>query len=108
MNDRQISEMLTRYRPVEPDEGVRARVLAQRPPVGRVWPWAAAAAALLAATIGLHTATSRRIATYNPEQAGADAVDSLTAALGGDRTARRMAEWIVLVGERRREPLRPE
>jgi hypothetical protein len=45
-----IEGALRRYRPSGPPAALRDRVLA--PPVGRTWPWAAAAAALLAVTLG--------------------------------------------------------
>jgi hypothetical protein len=50
-----IEDTLRRYRPSGPPATLRDRVLA--PPVGRTWPWAAAAAALLAVTLGLQAAT---------------------------------------------------
>jgi hypothetical protein len=50
-----IEDALRRYRPSGPPASLRDRVLV--PPVGRTWPWAAAAAALLAVTLGLQAAT---------------------------------------------------
>jgi hypothetical protein len=46
-----IEGALRRYRPSGPPATLRERVLAQDVPA-RVWPWAAAAAALLAVTLG--------------------------------------------------------
>ena len=52
-----IEDLLRRYRPSGPPPELRARVLANEAAAGRTWPWAAAAAALLAATMGLQVWT---------------------------------------------------
>ena len=95
MRDDDIETVLKRYRPVGPDPGLRGRILARAAP-RRAWPWAAAAAALLAATAGFHAATARLqgLPTATPnEQARAAAVDELTIGLGGD--AREVAERLI-------------
>jgi hypothetical protein len=51
-----IEGALRRYRPSGPPAMLRDRVLAQDMPA-RVWPWAAAAAALLAVTLGMQAVT---------------------------------------------------
>ena len=52
MNDNELDDLLRRVRPAGPPPELRARILASRP-ARPAWPWAAAAAALLALTIGL-------------------------------------------------------
>ena len=59
MDEEKIRELLDRYRLVGPPADLRARALAPVTRALRVWPWAAAAAALLAATVGLHVASNR-------------------------------------------------
>ncbi len=56
MNDQDLQALLRRYQPVGPPPGLRARVFAGRSGP-RAWPWLSAAAALLAATLGLHLAS---------------------------------------------------
>lgn len=53
MMDPDLDELLRRYRPARPPRDLRARVLGGTVPAGRTWPWVAAAAVLLAATVGL-------------------------------------------------------
>jgi hypothetical protein len=50
-------DLLRKYRPVGPPGDLRARLLV---PEQVAWPWAVAAAALLALTVGLHAATGSR------------------------------------------------
>lgn len=52
----EIDDALRRYRPAGPPPELRARVIAGTAPARRTWPWAAAAAVLLAATLGLQFA----------------------------------------------------
>ena len=49
MTDPELDELLRRYRPAAPPAELRARLIASAAPMPRTWPWAAAAAALLAA-----------------------------------------------------------
>ena len=49
MKDEDIERLLSRAQPVGPRPELRARILSRRPP-GRAWPWAVAAAAMLALT----------------------------------------------------------
>ena len=98
MDDRQVEDLLKRYRPSGPPESLRARCLApsrQR----RAWPWAVAAAALLVITFALEGAAANAVA-------GADVVVSpdpmvravleLAEVLGGDAVAQRAAEEIIV------------
>jgi hypothetical protein len=85
MDDREIEALLRRYRPVE-----------RAPRAPRVWPWAAAAAALLAIVVGLHAgaivaAPDERIDARSSQ----DGVSTLAAQFGGDARARRLADWMV-------------
>jgi hypothetical protein len=59
MQDSELEALLKKYRPVDPPHGLERRIF--DPPPGRIarterrtWPWAVAAAALLAITVGLH------------------------------------------------------
>ena len=53
-----IEDALRRYRPVGPPADLRARIL-EAPAPKRAWPWAAAAAALLAVTVASNALTWR-------------------------------------------------
>ena len=52
MNDDQLDDLFRRVRPAGPPPDLRARILSAQP-ARRAWPWAAAAAALLAIVVGL-------------------------------------------------------
>jgi hypothetical protein len=82
--------------PAGPSAELRARVLSARPP-GRVWPWAAAAAAMLAVTLGLQAATVRTSREIAQRMGPAESETSLTelrAIAGGDEALlRRSALW---------------
>lgn len=99
MNDQDVDSLLRRYRPAGPSEELRARCLAPAPArVRRTWPWATAAAALLAATLSLHVAANRasaRISVPAPSDPATDAIVSLTEILGGTPEARALAEAMV-------------
>jgi hypothetical protein len=94
VDDDKVRELLGRYRPVGPSSDLRERALGASTHPPRTWPWAAAAAALLVATVGLHAATNRAIAAATPP-AGQLSVDALAAVMGGTEDARRAAELIV-------------
>lgn len=93
MDDGKVRELLGRYRPVGPPDELRERALAASP-TQRTWPWAAAAAALLGVTLGVHAASNRAIANV-VQLAPPLSVDALTAAMGGTENARMAAEMIV-------------
>lgn len=88
MNDDDLERLLRGYRPAAPRAALRERVMDAGPAPGRTWPWAAAAAALLAATIGLHHAAGALHPPTAPaaESARLAASDSgaLRAAYGSD------------------------
>lgn len=94
MDDDKVRELLGRYRPAGPPAVLRARVLATPVLAARTWPWAAAAAALLAATVGFHAAANRAIATV-AEPAETLSVEALAALMGGTDEARRASALIV-------------
>lgn len=93
MDDEKVRELLSRYRPVAPREQLRGRALSAPPPRQRSWPWAAAAAALIAATVGVHAAANRAVARQEPASPGSES--ALATALGDDAEARRAARVIV-------------
>jgi hypothetical protein len=94
MHDHEVRELLGRYRPVGPPPDLRGRVFRSSVRSSRNWPWAVAAAALLAATLGLHSATNHVLATVAQPSAPLT-VDALAAAMGGTDEARQAAELIV-------------
>ena len=94
MDDERVRDLLGRYHPTGPPADLRERALtvSSKPP--RTWPWAAAAAALLAATVGFHAAANRAIATV-AERADPLSVEALAALMGGTEEARRASALIV-------------
>jgi hypothetical protein len=94
MDDDKIRELLGRYQPAGPPSELRKRALAPSARSLRTWPWAVAAAALLAITLGVHAASNRAIATV-AEVAAPVSVDALTTAMGGGEEAQRAAQLIV-------------
>jgi hypothetical protein len=94
MDDDEVRELLGRYRPAGPPAALRARALASPVPAARTWPWAAAAVALLAATVGFHAAANRAIATV-AEPADPLSMEALADLMGGTEEARRAAALIV-------------
>jgi hypothetical protein len=67
MTDPEIEDLLRRYRPAGPPPDLRGRVMTEAAPVGRTWPWAAAAAVLLATVVGLNLAAEH---TYDDLRQG--------------------------------------
>src|SRR5262245_14532515 len=92
MDERDTERLLARYRPVGPPRELRAFALSARSQM-RVWPWAAAAAVLLAATVALQTAT--RIAIDRMAPPHVDPVNALADALGGGEEAQKAAQLMV-------------
>lgn len=96
MTDPEIEDLLRRYRPARPPPDLRARVMTDAAPVGRTWPWVAAAAVLLAAAVGLNLATEH---TYEDLRQGAQQaantipqLSALDPALEDDELFRRTME----------------
>ena len=92
MDEDKVRELLDRYRPAGPPPELRRLALRPAAP-DRVWPWAAAAAVLLAATVAIHFATTDAIRRLAPPTV--DTTSALAEAMGGDEDARRAARLIV-------------
>jgi len=91
VKDEEIEALLSRYRPIARTGELRLT------PAPRTWPWAVAAAALLAITIGLHAGVSPA-----PEPPLDQArVQAIADQLGGGPMARTLAESMVDVAEAR-------
>lgn len=108
MKDDEILDPLRRYRPVGPPPRLRGRVV-QAKPAARTWPWAVAAAALLAFSIALNT-SARKIDADTSLLVPASAppsnpFDELPEALRA--TAEREAFLMRLEQGDRREPVDP-
>lgn len=103
MQDHDIENLLRRYRPVGPPADLHARLA----PARRAWPWAAAAAALLAITLGARAgieSVAAQVPTL-PDPA-TQAIAELTRLLGGDAAARQTAELMILNQQMQRERAR--
>ena len=72
--DRELEAAMRRYRPAGPRSELRARVVTPRLGPPRTWPWALAAAALLAIAVGFSAAGG---------SVGAAPADETTGALAG-------------------------
>ena len=107
MHESDVEQLLRRYQPAGPPPELETRIFAPARPL-RTWPWATAAAALLALTAGLHVATNRLADRAVPAAAETrPTVDDLTAAFGGGDEARRVAELILLEQQARAELVPP-
>jgi hypothetical protein len=100
-----LEHLLRRYEPSAPSSSLRARVLHGSPDAGRAWPWAVAAAALLATTIWLHGSRNRVLQEPLIDDVSSSHTEEalLTDMLGGGDEARRIAERIVALEEAARE-----
>jgi hypothetical protein len=98
MNESDIEDLFRRYRPIGPPARLRERILAMERPE-RVWPWMAAAAALLVSALMLRFATGYEAAdvyvTLGPA-AETRVAEDLTDRLGGDADARGLAQVILV------------
>jgi hypothetical protein len=109
MSERDIEALLRRYRPADPPEELARRVIdgfrvhgeeresrgvrleAEEIDRRRTWPWAVAAAALLALTVGLHAA-----ARVPPAAPNTPDVAHIAAGLGNDAVAWQVAALLAL------------
>jgi hypothetical protein len=101
MNDREPEDLLRRYRPAGPSTDLRARVMVDALPVGRTWPWVAAAAVLLAMVAGTHAWTHDTYHRVGRDlemtSSSLDQLPALSAAIGDDELLRwRVAEALRL------------
>jgi hypothetical protein len=96
MHDRDIESLLRRYRPMAASHGLGDRITQspnrQITKSDRTWPWAVAAAALLAISVGLHAAVPP--APDTSPLVDAQRVQAIAEELGGTPESRIMAEWI--------------
>lgn len=112
MDDRDIRALLDKYRPAGPPAALRTRVAqtidaltnpiheaGNSPTQQLTWPWAVAAAGLLAVAIVFHV-TSRGPSDRVLEQIHNQRVDDVAAALGGSSADRLLAETLVAEQER--------
>jgi hypothetical protein len=94
VNDHELEQLLNRYRPVGPPDdlfsSITGLVRSRTAGVRRAWPWAVAAAALLALTIGLHMSAF----VPGPELTSTEQT-ALARQLGGDALAERAAQFIL-------------
>ena len=107
--DPEIEELLSRYRPAEPRADLWVQIStfpnSQISKSERIWPWAVAAAALLAVSVGLHAAV---VPPPEPSLVDAARVQAIADELGGGADSRLMAEWIAgreAASERERQAL---
>lgn len=94
--DTEFEELLSRYRPADPRSDLWDQISklpdSQISKSERAWPWAVAAAALLAISVGLHAtvvAPPESSSLVDPAR-----VQAIVDELGGSPDSRTMAEWI--------------
>ena len=103
MHDDDIEGLLKKYRPAAPERAFDERLLQSLErdglhlPGPRTWPWAVAAAALLAIAVGLQ-AGPRGTADIDPSTKAA--AETLAETSGGDETSREIAEWTLVTADR--------
>jgi hypothetical protein len=103
MQDSDLEALLNKYRPADPPPSLARLVESPNLPVPqpsnpRTWPWAIAAAALLAITVGLQA--GRRPAAFDLEPGVRAAAETLTEASAGERTSLAIAEWTLATSVR--------
>lgn len=99
MTDPELDALLRRYRPAGPPPELRARVVASEPPAVRAWPWAAAAAILLAAVCAMQLSTREvyrgvRQGLGAIEVSSLDELPALRSAVGDDELLRQLLEMV--------------
>jgi hypothetical protein len=94
MRDPDIDSLLRRYRPAEPNGDLWNHITnsPNHPITKSSWPWAVAAALLLAISVGLHAAVLPPPETSSLVDAAR--VQAIVDQLGGSPENRTMAEWI--------------
>jgi hypothetical protein len=104
MNDDEIESVLRRYRPVGPPADLEARLV----PARRTWPWAAAAAAILALTLAARIGVDALAARFPVTDPRSQAAAELTELLGGDTMARQAVELMLAEQQMLREQARDQ
>ena len=105
-----VERRLRRYAPPAPPARLRRRLFERESSPRRAWPWAAAAAAMLAPAIWLHSSSAALVtslAGVNEDAVRAAEVAALTEFLGGDPGATAVAEGIVRVDAMRMALMAP-
>lgn len=100
MKDEDLERRLRRYEPVSPPASLRARIVGGRTNRRRTWPWAAAAAALLAVTVWLASSAERVMQRIdgNVDVAASQRsveVEALAEMIEGSENPRALAEWMI-------------
>lgn len=107
MDDDEIEQMLRRYRPADPPTDLLSTIHHVRDD-RRTWPWAVAAAALLAIALGMHGGGAVNAGDNPSIEDARRQVAELSAALGDDPLARETATWLVRIERARRAAEKPE
>ena len=99
-DDNELENLLRRYEPAGPPASLRGRVVARRANSRRTWPWATAAAALLALAVWLGSSAERLMQRneVNLDAAGSQRsleVEALTEIVGDTSNPRALAEWMI-------------
>ena len=85
MKDEDLESLLRIYEPSAPSSSLRARIVSAGGGDRRVWPWAVAAAAMVALTVGFQLSAARLLvdtaAAVQPD-VSTEEIDALTALLG--------------------------
>lgn len=107
MQNEDLEQLLHRYEPAAPPPSLRARVMNVHGGATRAWPWAAAAAALLALTVWLHDATTRVAGRYAGASVDAGGEHALASMMGDTDEARLMARRIAAMDAEARRSAAP-
>ena len=105
--DDELESLLRRYEPAGPPASLRSRVIAASVRGPRTWPWAVAAAALVASTVWLHDTTERTVNAQTMDSAVTPAVNVLADLMGGGDEARLTAQRIIAMDEAARLNAQP-
>jgi hypothetical protein len=103
MNDPEVEHLLRRYRPAGPPPHLRSLIVAPLR-VQRIWPWATAAAVLLASMMALRVGARSEAASVDLQlgpDAAERAVEELSQMLGDTTDARALAESMVMAEQLR-------
>lgn len=93
-----LERCLRRYAPLAPPAHLRRRLFDHETSPRRAWPWAAAAAAMLAAAVGLSSLTGSVIEPLDVDTDAAQRlieIESLAAMVDDAQNPRAVAEWMI-------------